>query len=71
MSNTLYTKTLRNGLEALAKNDRKYGICAYTFSNRTQAENAATRTRLAHNVDTHIWQGTGRPFFVIVTARVS
>jgi hypothetical protein len=57
------TTKLSNGLTVLAK-DTKYGLTAYTFANRTQAERAAEKVRQAGQMCMG-WKGA-RPFFVVV-----
>jgi hypothetical protein len=68
------TTTLRHGVVALAK-DTKYGRSAYTFTNRTQAQNAADKANAAsvnmlptNEALTWTVRPIGRPFFVVLTA---
>lgn len=60
----ILTKKLNNGATALAKNT-KYGVYAYTFTNKSQAEAKID----AMGLDRKKWavRAFGRPFYVIKT----
>jgi len=60
----ILTEKLRNGSKALAR-QTKYGLSAYTYSNRTQAEIRQVLL-LASGIDSHIRQFNGGPFFIII-----
>jgi hypothetical protein len=57
------TTTLNNGLTVMAK-ETKYGLTAYTFANRTQAERAAEKVRTGGQ-PCRVWKGA-RPFYVVM-----
>jgi hypothetical protein len=58
----MLTTTLRNGATVLAREVKDYGVCAYTFANRTQAERAAAKYP---NSGAYV-RAIGRPFFVVI-----
>lgn len=62
----IQTEKLRNGFTVLAKNT-KYGLSAYTYSNRTQAEIKQVLL-LASGIQSHIRQFSGGPFFIVINA---
>lgn len=59
------TTKLRNGLEVIAKADKKYGTYAVTYCNRTQANNRIAKLA-ADGVETYIWQ-SGPCFYIALT----
>lgn len=60
----ILTEKLRNGSKALARNT-KWGLCAYSYANRTQAEIRQVLL-LASGIDSHIRQFNGGPFYIII-----
>jgi hypothetical protein len=65
----LLVKPLNDGRVVLAKMT-KYGLSAYTFANKTQAQNAALRTRNAFpEVDAFVGASFRAPFFVNVVLK--
>ena len=53
------TVKLNNGIEVLAKN-YKGSLCAFTYSNRTQAEKKAIEL----GNEWAVYKGLGRPFYI-------
>jgi hypothetical protein len=61
---TMTTKKLNDGCNVLAVQDKKYGLCAKTFANLTQARNAAEKLR-AEGVACEVIGR--RPFYVCIS----
>jgi hypothetical protein len=60
----IFTEKLRNGFFALAR-PTKYGLSAYSYSNRTQAE-IRQMLLLASGIESNIRQFNGGPFYIII-----
>lgn len=55
------TTQLRNKVSVLAKNDKRFGICAYTYSNLTQANKMVEKLK-AQGVESFVT--CGYPFYI-------
>ncbi len=61
------TVKLNNGWTVMAK-ETKYGMCAISYSNRTQASRKAFMLRASEGLDCDVMNGAGRPFYIRVNS---